>query len=689
MPAPDDRNIPSSEGFERFALALEATDDGLWDWDISTGDAYFSPRYYTMLGYAPYELPQHYETWERLVHPEDLDRTVREIQRHIDNHSDTYAVEFRLRTKGGDWRWILGRGKVIERDAEGKPVRMVGTHQDVTNRKKAEAELTEYRERLEEMVQERTAELEAASRKLKTEDHERREAEIARDQAEADLKDTKTLLETMLNAIPDVLGIQDRHHRIIRYNAAGYQLLKMHHEEVAGKCCFELVGRTQECDRCATSLSYESRQPEQVQRYDETLGRWLDVRAYPVLDDEGNIINIIEHLRDITPEKEAEAARQKLEKQLQQAQKMEAIGTLAGGIAHDFNNLLMGILGNVSLMLSDPSTASQNVERLKNIEQYILNGSDLTRQLLGFARGGKYEVLPTDMNELVDRSLKMFGRTKKEISVHLNLADALAPIAVDQSQIDQVLLNIFVNAWQAMPGGGELYVSTANVSLVEEAKALHLSPGPYVRVRITDTGIGMDADTMERAFDPFFTTKEKDRGTGLGLASAYGIIRNHDGALTADSEPGKGATFTIYLPAADRQPAVTAEPAKEVIPGSETILLVDDEEMILEVTSEMLRQLGYEVLVAYRGEEAIEKYTAKGSAIDAVILDMIMPDMNGSEIFDQLKALDPDVTVLLSTGYSISGQAAEIMDRGCRGFIQKPFTISSLSQKLRQVLDNT
>jgi len=257
---------------------------------------------------------------------------------------------------------------------------------------------------------------------------------------------------------------------------------------------------------------------------------------------------------DMTEKKQAAKERQKLEAKLQQAQKMEAIGTLAGGIAHDFNNLLMGIQGRTSLILADIRDNHPHYEHLTEIENYVGRAADLTRQLLGFARGGKYQVLPTDLNELIEKTSRMFGRTKKEITIERSYAKDLRPVEVDRSQIDQVLLNIFVNAWQAMPNGGTLSIKTANVYLDEKfVKPYSGRCGDYAKITVADTGIGMDADTLKMVFDPFFTTKEKERGTGLGLASAYGIVKNHDGLITAQSVTGQGATFTIYLPACDKK----------------------------------------------------------------------------------------------------------------------------------------
>jgi PAS domain S-box-containing protein len=391
--------------------------------------------------------------------------------------------------------------------------------------------------------------------------------------------------------------------------------------------------------------------------------------------------------KELEERQKAEEERRKLESQLQQALRMQAIGTLAGGIAHDFNNILMGIQGRTSLMLLEVSSSNPHFEHLKGIEQYVKKAADLTKQLLGFARGGKYEVKPTDLNDLILRSAQMFGRTKKEIRIHGKYQEGIWPAEVDQSQIERVLLNLYVNAWQAMPGGGDLYIETENILLTEkEVQAHGMKPGRYVKVTVTDTGVGMDEETRQRIFEPFFTTKEMGRGTGLGLASAYGIIKNHGGLIEVESEQGVGTSFHFLLPVSDK--AVTKDPGPEgqIKKGSETVLLVDDEEMVRSVVQRMLEGLGYEVCAAASAQEAIELLGRRKGAVQLVVLDMIMPGSSGGEVFDGLKRIDPGVKVLLSSGYSLDGEAKKIMERGCDGFIQKPFTIKAISAKVREVL---
>jgi two-component system cell cycle sensor histidine kinase/response regulator CckA len=405
---------------------------------------------------------------------------------------------------------------------------------------------------------------------------------------------------------------------------------------------------------------------------------WVELNAVQInWDDEPATLNF---LRDIT-------LQRRMEQQLQLSQKMEAVGTLAGGIAHDFNNLLMGIQGRTSLMLLDTDPSHAYFEHLKAIESYVVRAEKLTKQLLGFARGEKYEVKPTDLNKIIASSSQMFARTKKEITVHKKYQAKLWVGEVDQSQIDQVLLNIFVNAWQAMNGGGNLYIQTENAILDDNfVRAYGVQPGEYIQISITDTGIGMDEETAKRVFDPFFTTKEKERGTGLGLASAYGIIKNHDGIITAESTPGQGATFKIYLPASDKPVTDEQRGDQKFLVGSETILLVDDEEMIIGVGSALLNKMGYEVLIAHRGREAIDIFKQNKKRVAIVILDLIMPEMSGGEVYQNLKEIDPNVKVLLSSGYSLNGQAAEILRRGCNGFIQKPFKTNELSNKIREII---
>jgi len=423
---------------------------------------------------------------------------------------------------------------------------------------------------------------------------------------------------------------------------------------------------------------YTTNENENMRRDGERV--WVAWTNKAIRDKDGKIREILCIGNDITERKQLEA-------QLQQAQKMEAIGKLAGGVAHDFNNLLMGIQGRTSLMLLGIDVSHPHYQHLKGIEECVQSASNLTRQLLGFAKGGKYEVKPTDLNELLNKSSDIFAHTRKEISVHKKFQEDIWAVEVDQGQIEQVLLNLYVNAWQAMPGGGELYLETENVRLNKKyVRPFQVAPGRFVKVSVTDTGVGIDKKTQQRIFDPFFTTKATGRGTGLGLASAYGIITNHGGIIEVSSEMGQGTTFTMYLPASKKGIEKEKKASDSFKKGTERILLVDDEEMILEVGQELLKALGYQVYTAGSGTEAVELFKKQKGSIDLVILDMIMPGMGGGEAYNRLKEINPDLKALLSSGYSLDGQAHEILERGCNGFIQKPFDLTELSDKIREIL---
>ena len=437
---------------------------------------------------------------------------------------------------------------------------------------------------------------------------------------------------------------------------------------------------------------YRTGEPAEINDYEIIIKggetRTLELSTNLMKDQDDRPVGFRGIARDVTERLKAEKERKQLEAQLQQAQKMETIGTLAGGIAHDFNNLLQGIQGRASLMLMSTASSHPHFEHLNGIVDYVEGGANLTRQLLGFARGGKYEVKTTDLNELIKNQNQMFGRTKKEITIREKYEENLWSTEVDRRQIEQVLMNLYINAVQAMPDGGDLYVQTENIIIDENyIKPFMIKPGKYVKTSVTDTGVGMDKATQQRIFDPFFTTKEMGRGTGLGLASVYGIVKNHDGFINVYSEKGEGTTFNFYLPTSKGEIVDDKELAEDILKGSETVLLVDDEDMIIDVGKPILEQMGYNVLTATGGKEALDIYEKNKQEIGIVILDMIMPGMGGGDTYDRLKELNPDIKVLLSSGYSINGQATKILERGCDGFIQKPFNVMGLSRKIRGILD--
>ncbi|MGV8057658.1 MAG: PAS domain S-box protein [Smithellaceae bacterium] len=507
-----------------------------------------------------------------------------------------------------------------------------------------------------------------------------------RKQAEAALSKSNELLQELFRSSRDIICILDKN-GIFQYVSPSLTSVTNHQEhELIGKSCFEFIyfdDRKLAINAFSTLVTGKNRGIVTEFRFRKADGTWIYLEALGnnCLDNTA-IKGIIINARDVS-------ARKRMEDQLLQAHKMQAIGTLASGIAHDFNNLLMGIQGYISLMLLHKDSGDPEFDKLNKMQSLVQSGADLTANLLGFARGGQYELKPADINELVSKTANIFGRTKKEILIHQKYEKNILPVEVDRVQIEQVLINIYVNSWQAMPGdGGDIYVETDNITLSDaDAPAIGIKEGDYVRIMISDTGSGMDEETRRRVFEPFFTTKEQGRGAGLGLASAYGIIKAHGGVIDVTSELGHGTIFSIYLPASAKKISRETIDDKTMILGNETILLVDDEESIIDVCGEILDTLGYNVLQAANGADALKIYETNKGRIDLVILDMIMPGLSGGETFDALKLIDPEAKVMLSSGYMVSDQAKRIMDKGCHAFIQKPFRMEELSRKIRGVLD--
>jgi two-component system cell cycle sensor histidine kinase/response regulator CckA len=380
-----------------------------------------------------------------------------------------------------------------------------------------------------------------------------------------------------------------------------------------------------------------------------------------------------------------------LERQLLQAQKMEAVGTLAGGIAHDFNNLLQVVLGYSELILMGEGLDTRLKDDLNRINQAARNGADLVHRLLTFSRKTEIKPRPLNLNHQIDQVRKLLYRTvSKMIEIELVLDSHLAAINADPTQVEQILMNLAVNARDAMPDGGKLVIETENVVLDEDYCKTHLetAPGHYVLLTVSDSGQGMDRETLEHIFEPFYTTKRPGEGTGLGLAMVYGIVKQHQGYVTCYSEPGRGTTFKIYFPA-----LVSGSQSEEALVkpvprgGSETILLVDDEALIRDLGGRILTRAGYRVLTAVNGRDALEVYTTGRQDISLVILDLIMPEMGGKQCLEEILKIDTQERVLIASGYSVTGSSNEALAVGAKGFVNKPYDMRELLTTVREVLD--
>jgi PAS domain S-box-containing protein len=632
------------ESEERFTYAIDATRDGLWDWDIAADKGYFSPAYYRMLGYEPDEFAATSHSWVDFLHPGDRERALKANNDCIENKTDSFDVEFRMKSKTGEWVWILGRGKAVARDAGGRATRMVGTHVDITERKVAEERIrdSEFRYR--------------------------------------------TLFELESDAI---FLIGNENGDIIEVNETASILYGYSREELI---------RLRNVD-----LSAEPDQTRQATKNERTVipVRWhrkKDGTVFPVeikarhISWRGRPVHIAS-IRDISDRMRSEEERKALENQLFQSQKIEAIGQLAGGVAHDFNNILTVIFGYSDILLKNIEPGNPLRTSVENIVGSATRAADLTRGLLAFSRKQVLDSRPVSIEEVVTDIQKILARVVREdIEFRTIFPDDVLTVHADKGQMGQVLINLVTNAVDAMPDGGALTIRVEpyamDAAFIEKQGVGN--PGDYACISVTDTGNGMDEAIREKIFEPFFTTKETGRGTGLGLSIVYGIVTQHNGFITVESEKGVGTSFFVYLPLVGGQVPETVSDAPRdftVVSGRETILLAEDDEIVREMDEITLSEAGYRVVAARDGEDAVTKFKENRPGIDLLVFDVIMPKKDGKAAYEEIKRLQPDIKVLFMSGYT-----RDIIDR--KGvaeddvfFLVKPFKPFDLLKKTRALLD--
>jgi PAS domain S-box-containing protein len=590
------------------------------------------------------------------------------LAEHLAGHTAVYETEHRLRHRDGHWVWVLDRGQVLERDEAGRPRRVCGTHLDITARKQAERERLRSQERFRSLMEHTTEGFYLYE---------------PREPIPVDLPVAEQIRRLYQGLIVECNDAQARMY--------GHERA----EDVVGLSLAALHGGDDNPENLAFLRTWieagyrlEGALSEETDRDGETV--WFSNNVLGIVAD-GHLVRVWGTQIDMTEVKRAEAEREHLQKQLAQSQKMEAVGRLAGGVAHDFNNMLTVILGNVQLALEEPGIPDALRTSLREVDAAAQRSADLTRQLLAFAR--KQTVVPQvlDLNETVEGMLKMLRRLiGEDIDLAWMPAPRLGSVRIDPSQIDQILANLCVNARDAIRDVGRVTIETENVTFDAAYCADHpgFRPGDYVQLSVGDDGCGMDAATRDSVFEPFFTTKPSGEGTGLGLSTVYGIVKQNEGFINVYSEPGQGTVFRIYLP---RHAAPTAEPAPAaaapVPTGDETVLMVEDEPAILALGQAMLGSLGYRVVTASSPQEAVARAAEASGAVDLLITDVVLPGMNGRELAMSLGEQHPGLRTLFMSGYTANVIAHHgVLEEGV-AFIQKPFSRLELARKVRACLD--
>jgi PAS domain S-box-containing protein len=636
----------------RLKLALDAGGVGTFEWDLGTGKVVLDGRLERLFGFDPGGFDGTYAGLERCIHPDDLP-FVRQAMAIAREAKISFAGEFRVVWSDASICWLSARGEYIYSEL-GEPRRVHGAVADVSELKRVESALRESEERLRQAVR-------VSGIGMFDHDHE----------------------TGYIYASPELRAIQGwgPDEPVTIDNS----LERVHADE--REKIREAVRRAH--DPAGDGL-FDAE--HRVFLPDGSI-RWTSTRSRTFFEGEGAArrpVRTIGAVRDITEQKQAAAEQERLERQLFEAQKMESIGRLAGGVAHDFNNMLTVILGYTALAKSKATPSGAQLTYLEEIEKAGNRSRELAQQLLSFSRRQIIAPRPANLNGLIaDMHMTVARLIGEDIELRFLPAPDLWTVLSDPSQVHQILLNLVVNARDAMPKGGTLTITTANMELSEGDCRMQVGarPGQYVVLAVSDNGTGMSKETMAHVFEPFFTTKAPQKGTGLGLATVYGIVQQNGGFITVDSELGSGTTFKIYLPrtSAEGEPETAAASAPESASAG-TILLVEDDEQVRQVTTDALKTIGYTPLVASGPEEALSLCAQPGADIKLMLTDIILPGMTGAELRDQARAILPQIKILFMSGYP-SNVIAEhgVLSNGVH-FIQKPFSIEELRKKIGEAL---